>query len=454
MNDKWTIIVLGATGDLAKRQLIPALYQLVQQQELLFIGAAHEQVASDNLIELARPFMHHIQEPILKQLKKYSSYIAINFDYLDDFKRLAAFVKAEEKQHNFPGKRLIYLATPADYFCIITQHLYESGLVQRGTEQRIVYEKPFGHDRASASALDTCIGKLFDQEQLYRIDHYLTKELVNNIILLRFANILFKPVWNHIYIDHIEIIATESISIEGRGSFYDVFGVLRDVIQNHLLQLIALVAMDEPTSVTSAAIRKKKIEILQHIKPIKGILGQYEGYLHEQGVAQGSTTETFAALQCLIELPQWNGVPFYIKAGKSLDKKLTEIRVIFKNLSSCIFSKKNSCDPNILTIRISPEGGFLLQLNAKKPHNFTEFMPVVLDFCYSCLFATETPRAYEVLLREVMVGDQSVAVSAEEINYQWLFVDTIKSLHLPLYFYKKGSEGPAEVKQFFNGKFV
>ncbi len=450
--NKWTIVVFGASGDLSKRQIIPALYEFAQKNHVLFIGVAHAHVTIESLIDRAKPFIENPQETAIKKLVENSAYMSMDFKNPEDFKKLAKFIEEQEQKHNFPGSRLAYLATAADFFCTISQQLSDTGIIKRDQHHRIVYEKPFGHNRISAQAIDTCIEKLFDQTQIYRIDHYLTKEMVNNIILLRFANILFEPVWNNTYIDHIEVIATETVSIEGRGAFYDAFGAVKDVVQNHILQLIALVTMEDPGSTKIADIRAKKIAILKALKPISGIRGQYENYQHEHNVQPDSVTETFVALKFEIDLPVWRNVPIYVKAGKCLDKKLTEIRIVFKNLKNCLFSKKNSCDPNILTIRISPDGGFLLDVNAKKPNSFTEFMPVTLDFCYECLYAAETPKAYEVLLREIIAGDQSIAVSAEEIDYQWQVVDMIQQLHLPLYSYTCGSRGPLEAEKLFAGE--
>ncbi len=449
-----TFVILGASGDLAKRYLIPALYRLIIDKKIdrfLFIGAAIDEVTIETILDSAREFISgDIDESVWKVLQKNSHYQKLDFKNVEDFKALNELATKLEKKQKLPGNRLVYLSAAASFFCDITENLAASALVQKMPEKqlvwhRIVYEKPFGHDLKSAHEINECIAKYFEEHQIYRIDHYLTKELVNNIALVRFTNAVFEPVWDNRYIDYVQIIANEKDGVLSRGPYYDTYGAVSDFIQNHLLQLSALVAMDAPEKLYGDFIRDKRADVLKKVKFIDGILGQYEGYKKEKGVAPDSKTETFAALRFELDIPRWAGVPFYLKQGKCLGAKETLIHIKFKQVD-CLL-KVCPRESNYLTIRITPEASFFLGLNAKKP-GVQEVMPVNMEFCHHCLFGTSIPTAHETLLEGVINGEKSMSVRFDEIEYAWEAVDKIPKDQLPLYTYECGSKGPKELKDF------
>ena len=462
----WTIVIFGMSGDLSKRKIIPALYDLYVHQYLgkesippfIVIGTGYQETTIDALFEQSALYLHKPKPEIVKKLMDRMTYVACDFSDEASFAHLAEEIVKAEHQYEYPGNRIFYCANFAHFFCTITEKLVSHKLIQPGNPmQRVVYEKPFGSNLSSAHEINQCIMHHLTDEQVYRIDHYLTKEIVTNIVLIRFANILFEPLWSNQYIDHVHILIGEAMGIEGRGNFYDKYGALKDVVQNHLLQLVALVAMDCPSSLKGDGIRDSKAAILQNIRVVSGILGQYEGYIHEKDVAHDSTTETFAALELAIDNPRWKGVPFYIATGKHLDRKATEIHLVFKAERTCFFEKNQDAEPNILIIRVTHEEGFSLRLNSKKPYTrgtAGQTIPVMMDFCYRCLFGPDTPQAYEVLLQEVMAGEQSIAVRWDEIEYQWAVIDTIKNMNLPLYIYAKGTRGPKEAARFMPSYFL
>jgi glucose-6-phosphate 1-dehydrogenase len=450
-----TIIMFGATGDLAKRKLIPALYRFVAQKKLenvIIVGAAFDDVTSDQMIDAARPFVADGNEENWDLLRKSSYYKKINFNEQDDFSSLRAFVEEREAQYGITGNRLFYLATGAQFFCPITHSCAQVGLLQKRnlsdvTWHRIVYEKPFGHDLQSAHAINECIANTVNETQVYRIDHYLTKEVVSNIAMIRFTNCVLEPLWSNRYIDQVQIVLSENGGIEGRGLYYDAYGAVRDVVQNHMLELLALICMESPEKLTGDFIRAERVKVLEKVKFIDGILGQYDGYKSEPYVSPDSHTDTYASLKLTVDTPRWAGVPFYLKTGKKLDKKETVIHIKFKQVD-CLLLKGCPTDSNWLTIQIAPEAIFLLTLNAKVPGSADQVMPVGMEFCHSCLFGVQTPEAYEVLLEEIMRGEQSISVRFDEIEYAWKLIDVVCAQKLPVYTYTQGSTGPQEEKQF------
>ena len=451
-----TIIIFGATGDLAKRKLFPALYRYVEKnrlESLLIIGVAIDDVTSNQMVQAARPFIPHVKDDDWDILQHNSYYKKINFTEYDNFIELKAFVDDCEKKHNkTTSNRLFYLATGAQFFCPITESLVRAGILQRKTEKehechRIVYEKPFGHDGLSAHTINECIQRSLDESQVYRIDHYLTKEIVSNIAMIRFTNAVFEPLWSHNYVDHVQIILSESMGIEQRGAYYDAFGAIRDVVQNHMLELLALMCMEIPEKFKGECIRAERAKVLERVRFADGITGQYSTYTDEHGVNPASKTETFAALQLFVDNPRWRDVPFYLKTGKYLGKKETVIHIKFKTVD-CLLVQGCPLDANWLTIKIAPEAVFLLTLNVKQPNVTDQVVPVNMEFCHSCIFGVQTPQAYEVLLAEVMRGEQSIAVRVDEIEYAWKIIDTIMAQKLPLYTYQKGSAGPQEAEKF------
>lgn len=450
-----TIVIFGITGDLAKRKLLPALYRLIAQKHIkkcIIIGTAFEDIAIDEALSRAKPFIKDLDPKIWDEMSSSCYYQQLNFQKPEDYVALHARIMKLEKQHKLSGNRLIYFAAAAHFFCDLTKNVSLSGIAQRTADKdrpwhRVVYEKPFGHDLASAHQINTCISENLNESQIYRIDHYLTKELVSNIALVRFTNCIFEPLWNNRFIDQVQIILSEEIGIEGRGPYYDVYGALCDVVQNHMLELMALVGMESPEMLTGDYIRSARARVLERVRVVDGILGQYEGYTREPGVKPNSNTDTFAALYLTIDNHRWTGVPFYLRTGKHLQKKETVIHIKFKQVD-CLLTHNCPSDSNWLTIQISPDATFALSVNIKKPETNNELVQVGMEFCHSCIFGSLTPEAYEVVLQEVMRGEQSIAVRFDEIESAWRLIDTVKKMNLPVYEYEKGSEGPKELEDF------
>lgn len=451
------IIILGATGDLARKKIFPALYQLWIQNKLgnsIIVGAALDQMDVEHLLVNTKKYVRDIDNEKWHEFGKQVFYHPINFSHEKDFDTLAAFVSRLEKQHKLSGNRLVYCSTAPFFYCTITHGLAKSGMIKKmGFSpfwHRIVYEKPFGHDLASAHEINECIAHYFSEHQIYRIDHYLTKELVGNIALVRFTNIVFEPLWNNRFIDQVQIVFDESIGIEGRGAFYDKYGALADVMQNHMMQLVALVGMESPEKLSGDAIRAERAKVLQKVKVVDALVGQFKGYTQEPGVASDSKTETFAQVHLRIENPRWAGVPFYLKTGKMLNKKETAIYIKFKQVDCLLMRSACPSESNYLTIEVSPDPIFSLSLNAKRPGKSDEVMPVQMAFSHPSFGMA--PEAYETLFEEILKGEQSVSVRFDEIEYAWKIIDTIKQLNSQLYTYEPGSEGPVEEKTHFERK--
>lgn len=452
-----TFIIFGASGDLFKRKLFPSLYTLIAQKKItqyVLVGVAHDHVYMDDIIERSRPFIkEEIDDAVWQSIKKSAYYHPLDFNRSSEYIALKNYVESIEKKDNLSGSRLFYFATAADFFCAITEFIATSGLALKKNVKdipwhRLVYEKPFGHDLQSAKAINACINKYFNEVQIYRIDHYLTKEIVGNITLVRFTNCVFEPLWNNRYIDNVQITLSESIGIENRGAYYDRYGAVSDVLQNHMLELLALIAMEAPHMLTGEHIREQRAQVLKNVEIIDGIYGQYNGYLQESHVKKSSLTETFAVVMLRINNARWSGVPFYLKTGKHLKKKETYITIKFKQVD-CLL-KVCPRESNYLTISIDPESGFSLKLNVKKPGISQEVIPVNMDFCHSCLFESFPPEAYQVLLEDIMRGEHSVSVRFDEIEYAWKIIDEIRRKQFSLFVYDKQSDGPKELNDFNN----
>lgn len=457
MNDV-VFIIFGATGDLVKRKLIPALYRLVQKgkiERFAFIGAAISDSSAKQIMDGARPFVDtHFDQDTWDYIRDRFEYHILDFNNQADFVSLKEQVVAIEKKYNLSGNRLFYCATAARFFIPITRAI---GTIRLGVKKekkdsawhRIVYEKPFGDDLFSAHDINSCVMEWFNEHQIYRVDHYLSKELVSNIALIRFTNCVFEPLWNNRYIDQVHINLSENFGIENRGAYYDAYGALADVVQNHMLQLLALVGMEAPQLLSGDYVREQRARVLADVQVVDGILGQYEGYLHEHNVAPDSVTETFAYLFLRINNPRWAGVPFFLKTGKCLDKRKIVIHIKFKQVD-CLFTKQCPSESNWLTIEVYPNATFYVTLNAKKPGSTSELIPVAMEFCHSCIFGDHVPAAYEVLLENVLQGEQEGAVRFDELESAWNIIGMIKQKQLPLYTYKKGSEGPTQLESFMH----
>jgi glucose-6-phosphate 1-dehydrogenase len=444
-------IILGATGDLTKRKLIPAIYKLVASggiSQFAILGVSFDKTDMEQVFAQARTFVPDADEAVLKKLQEHSSYFRMDFNDVAAYQNLAAVIAQIEQQYGLIPNRLFYLATMPHHFIVITQQLVAQGIVLRGRAaplpghpwHRIVYEKPFGDSLASSRDINQAIAKVLDERQVFRIDHWLGKELVGNIALARFTNHIFEPLWHSEHIESVQIVVSEHIGIEGRSAFFDMYGLLKDMVQNHMLQILALVAMEGPKHFTADDLRDAKANVLSKVTIENAIFGQYEGYLQEPGVNPQSKTETFVALKAWVNTPRWKGVPFYFKTGKYLDKTEAAVHIKFKQVK-CLLDFCPT-DTNYLTINIQPNEGMHLVLNVKKPGVFNQVIPVAMGFSHRALFGPNTPAAYEVLLSDVMKGDQCAFVRADEIDYSWQIVQQVKTENRVMHSYARGSSGP------------
>ncbi len=446
--DNGIIVLLGATGDLASKKLFPALYSLFSQQKLkktLIVGAALDDSMPALVLGRVKSHIAQVDDAMWAQFCECVRYHAVDFCNAESFVALEKFVTSLERQFGLSGNRLVYIAAPSDFFCQITKHCITSGLVQknftRDVMHRMVYEKPFGRDLASAHEINNCIQGSLHESQVYRIDHYLTKEIVSNIAMIRFSNIVFEPLWNNKFVESVEIVLSEEVGVEGRGAYYDRYGALRDVVQNHALELVALIAMESPENLVGDAVRERRAAVLKNVQVVDGLQGQYDGYQQEVGVAKNSITETFAALVLNVNNERWAGVPFYITTGKRLIKKETKVVVRFKNVD-CLLTKGCPMESNHLTIQIAPTASFTLSLNAKKIGSVDELEPIKMDYCHSCQFGAAQPEDYGAVFAQVMAGETAISVRFDEIESAWRVIDMAYAENFPLYRYQQGSTGP------------
>ncbi len=447
-----TFVILGATGDLAKRKIIPAIYELLSKnkiEKLAIVGVARRATSMKKILEEAKTFVKAKKADLWNKLEKVSYYQQLEFDNQEDYLSLGELLKKVEEKHQLEGNRLFYLATLPDHFDAITHNLAETKIAQQKdkTWTRVVYEKPFGSNLASAKLINKCILRTFKEDQVFRIDHYLGKELVGNISILRFTNRVLEPLWNNEHIESIQIHLKEKLGLEGRGNFYDKYGALKDVVQNHMLQILSLIAMEPPEELSAKFVRDEKAKVLKSIEVDDVLLGQYEGYCDEEGVDKNSSIETFAALKLSVKTARWKKVPFYLLTGKNLDKKETKIVIKFKPIH-CLLTTSCPSDTNYLTIRIQPEEGFSFELFTKVPGKENGIMPAVMNYCQSCIPELKSPEAYEHLLDDVINGNQSLFVRNDEIEYQWQVIEKIISQRNNVYPYTKESSGPLQLALF------
>ncbi len=440
------VVIFGASGDLTKRKLLPALFHLEQQgllpKEFAIVGVARRDLKSTFAADMKDGILKYgggkEGDRTIDEFIEKVDYHAMNFDDDQGYTDLKALLDQIDREHGTKGNRLFYLAVAPEYFSDIINHLGAHGMAHpKKGHARVIIEKPFGHDLQSAKELNDEVNKVFDEEQIFRIDHYLGKETVQNILVFRFANGIFEPIWNRNFIDHVQITAAESIGIEGRGPFYEKAGALRDVVQNHVMELLSFVAMEPPVSFEADSVRGEKVKVWRAIKPIpieNTVRGQYslgmedgqqvQGYREEDRVDPNSTTETYAALKLEMENWRWAGVPFYLRAGKRLAKRVTEIMIQFKQPPLLLFdrSEGGACDeiqPNILTIRIQPDEGISLRFGAKVPGPETNVCPVVMDFQYASAFGVNSANGYERLLLDAMLGDQTLFAHRDGVEATW-----------------------------------
>jgi len=449
-----SVVIFGVTGDLSRKKLMPAIYDLANRGLLppgfALVGFARrdwddqdfETVVHDAVKQYARtPF----SEDVWRHLAEGIRFVQGAFDEDDAFDMLSATLHELDRTRGTGGNHAFYLSIPPGAFPTVLQQLHRSGLcTQQGSEwRRVVIEKPFGHDLASAKELNRLVGEVFPPSSVFRIDHYLGKETVQNLLALRFANQLFEPIWNSHYVDHIQITQAEDIGVGGRAGYYDGIGAARDVIQNHLLQLMALTAMEEPVSFEPKDLRTEKTKVLSAVQIPKDLAGetargQYAagwqggvkvpGYLEEDGISASSDTETYAAVKLTVDTRRWAGVPFYLRTGKRLGKRVTEIAVVFKRAPHLPFARTDTEElgSNALVIRVQPDEGTTIRFGSKVPGPTMEVRDVNMDFSYGQAFTEASPEAYERLILDVLLGEPSLFPQDEEVELSWKILDPIE----------------------------
>ena len=452
MDKNFTFIIMGATGDLAKLKLIPAIYKLLKLNtvsQVSLIGVARSDITIQSILDESKKNIKDLDEAVWNKLCEKSYYQRLDFDKLDDFENLKNKIKEVELKDGLSGNRLFYLATLPEHFENATKNLAAVGLVDPKDDkwERVLYEKPFGNDLYSAKQINKEIDKVFEEKNVYRVDHYLGKELVGNIALLRFTNRILEPLWNKDNIDSVQIICDENIGIKNRGNYFDKYGAVKDMLQNHILQMLSLLAMESPKFISGEYLRDQKVKVLKDTKVTDIFLGQYEGYEFEKGVAPDSKTETFFTAKLEINNRRWKGVPFFVRAGKNLNKKETVIHIRFKPVD-CLLAKSCPSDSNYLTIRIEPNDGFSFEINSKSLRKGFEVGTVDMDYCHSCEHGANTPEAYEVLLEQAILGEQALFVRNDEVELAWKIVDKIKMKDQIVYKYPVGSSGPKELTEW------
>jgi glucose-6-phosphate 1-dehydrogenase len=471
------LVIFGATGDLARRKLLPALYNLAHEgalpEHFHLVGCARREKAHEDYRadceEAIRAFSRRKpDEDVLRGLLEHVKYVPGTFDDASVYGALESVLDGFDEHAGERLNRAFYLSTAPDFFGLIVAQLGRSGLSHRqGADVRVIIEKPFGTTLEEARELNRCVLSVFDESQVFRIDHYLGKETVQNMMAFRFANGMFEPLWNRNYIDSIQITAAEDLGIGTRAGYYDRAGALRDLIQNHMLQLLCHVAMEPPVHFTAEEVRNEKVKVLEAIaEPTPeqvaeiAVRAQYTrghsggedvpGYLEEPGVPEDSTTETFAALRLEVDNWRWAGVPFYLRTGKRLARKVTEIAVTLKPVPHLAFSQDGSLGvrPNQLVLAVQPNEGVSLQLGAKIPGTRMVIRPVSMEFLYGTAFMSQSPEAYERLITDAMRGDATLFTRNDEVEAQWRICDPIVATWArepgPIPTYPAGSQGPPE----------
>ena len=451
-----SVVIFGASGDLTQRKLVPALFNLRHDALLpdncTLVGFARRAKTDEQFrAEMQAGVMAHSRTQPLDEAEwaTFAGNVRYHTADFDDpagyagLRELLDQIEAARGVEPGQGNRLFYLATPPEAYPRIVERLGEAGL-NRSSKQswtRIIIEKPFGRDLASAEALNAHVLGVFDESQVYRIDHYLGKETVQNILTFRLGNSIFEPLWNRRYIDHVQIMVAEKIGVEGRGGYYDHAGAIRDMVQNHMLQVLALIAMEPPAAFVADAVRNEKVKALQAIRPIAAdevgvytVRGQYTDYRNEAGVERGSNTETFVALKLMIDNWRWSGVPFYLRTGKALPERLTEVAITFKQPPLTLFAHAahaghsgaaSAMEPNVLALRIQPNEGIALRIGLKPPGSAILLQPVDLGFHYGEEFGAAAPEAYERLLLDAILGDATLFIRRDEVEAAWSLITPI-----------------------------
>ena len=473
-----TLVIFGGTGDLARRKLLPAVYNLAHEgalpERFNLVGTSRGEMSDDEFRQMARESISEFSrteanQEVLDRLLEHVRYVPGSFDDDSVYTELDSIGKEFDEEAGVPFNRVYYLSTAPSFFPVIVGKLGEHGLEHNeGSDVRVVVEKPIGTNLEEAQQLNRDILAVLDESQVFRIDHYLGKETVQNVMAFRFANGLFEPIWNRNYIDYVQITAAEDIGIGSRAGYYDQSGALRDLVQNHMLQLLTLLCMEPPVTFSADDVRDEKVKVLHAIHPnepeeVPGstVRAQYgpgmaegqeaPGYLDEEGVPEDSTTETYAALRVEVDNWRWAGVPIYLRTGKRLARKVTEIAVTLKPVPHLAFAQEGSVgvQPNQLILTVQPNEGVSLSLGAKIPGTRMRIRPVNMEFLYGTAFLSQSPEAYERLIMDAMRGDATLFTRDDEVEAQWRIIDPILQVwaqndreRLPQY--PAGSAGPAE----------
>jgi glucose-6-phosphate 1-dehydrogenase len=475
------VVIFGVTGDLTHRKLAPALYNLsvdgLLPVNFSLVGFARREYTDEAFREVIHESVAQhsrrkpLDEVLWKEFSNHSFYVQSGFDDEAGYNKLRELLEEIDRQGRTTSNRVYYFATAPEYFGTIAKNLKKAGLLDetKGNKARVVVEKPFGHSLESAVELNNTFTSSMNENQIYRIDHYLGKETVQNLLVFRFANGIFEPIWNHKYIDHIEISVCESLGVENRAGYFDKSGILRDIVQNHVFQLLCLVALEPPIEFEADAVRDEKVKVLRSVRRLtagdvrkKVVRGRYQngfiagksvsGYLGEPGVDAESTTETFVAIELALDNWRWAGVPFFLRSGKRLAKRITDISIHFKNVPYRLFQNEDvrELSPNVLSFQIQPDEGISLKISAKPPGPQVRVQPVNMDFSYGASFGVEPPEAYERLLLDAMRGDATLFTRSDEIEEAWSLLKPIQDAwedkspgkSQPIYGYEAGSWGP------------
>ena len=472
------VVIFGVTGDLARKKLMPAIYDLANRGLLpasfALVGFARRDWADEDFGKVVyEAVKQHARTPFRQEvwdrLAEGIRFVQGTFDDDESFARLAETLEKLDAERGTGGNHAFYLSIPPKAFPVVCEQLHKSGLArqQEGRWSRVVIEKPFGHDLASARELNAVVNRVFPEETVFRIDHYLGKETVQNILALRFANELYEPIWNNNFVDHVQITMAEDIGLGGRAGYYDGIGAARDVIQNHLIQLLALTAMEEPVSFKPHELQTEKIKVLSATRPMEPLdetsaRGQYaagwqgsqkvSGLLEEDGFSKDSTTETYAAITLEVDTRRWAGVPFFLRTGKRLARRVTEVALVFKRAPHLPFdaTMTEELGQNALVIRVQPDEGITTRFGSKVPGSAMEVRDVNMDFSYGSAFAEDSPEAYERLILDVLLGEPSLFPVNAEVELSWKILDPVLEhweSHGKPTPYESGTWGPASAEE-------
>jgi glucose-6-phosphate 1-dehydrogenase len=467
----FTLVIFGASGDLTSRKLVPALFNLFREKRLpdtfQIVGFARREKSDEHFREEMKAGANKFSRTKPVDEAEWAAFAQHLFYSVGEFPDAAAYDRLQQRILAVPGAEqtsgncLYYLATAPEFFGVVAEQLHAAGLLGDPDRHKLVVEKPFGTDSRTADALTRTLQACVDERALYRIDHYLGKETVQNLLYFRFANSIYEPLWNRRYIDHVQITVAEAEGVGTRGGYYDQAGALRDMVQNHMLQLLTLTAMEPPASLDAESLRDEKVKVLRSIPSIPAadlsrrvIRAQYEGYRQEERVSPKSRTETYVAMQLFVDNWRWSEVPFYLRTGKFLPRRTSEIVIVFRRPPSVLFSARAGAtlSRNTLRIRIQPNEGIHLRFNAKSP-GAGRIESVDMDFRYESEFGSYSPEAYERLLHDALLGDSTLFTRADEVREAWRIVDSIEGQWsaLPMHLYERESWGPEAALPLLGG---